>query len=57
MQPCKNALASFVHLMRLGQLNFVCLHVVFCLVLGGGEEIPAKKPATEGEFHRRQHFS
>ena len=27
-----------------------CLNVVFCVVLVGGEEIPAKKPATEGEF-------
>ena len=23
---------------------------MFCVVLGGGEEILAKKPATEGEF-------
>lgn len=33
-----------------GELNFGCLNVVFCVVLGGGEEIFVKKLVIEGEF-------
>jgi len=36
----------------LGKLNFICL-----LVLGGGEELPVKKPATDGEFHFKLIFN
>lgn len=38
-------------LYSLGEFKFVSFYVILCLVLGGGEEIPAKKPATEGEFN------
>lgn len=44
-----NVLASFC---SLGELNLIRL-----LVLGGGEEIPAKKPATDGEFHFKLIFN